>query len=869
MSQPNWKKPTEDLRRRVEIELHKRRSFAAAARTEGDTQRLLEELEVHRVQQSLQNEELRAAQLRLTESRDRYRELYDLAPVGHLTLTADGRVREANRTAAKMLNIAPGELLGCNLCSFMTEACADKLQLHLWDACERGNRQACDLFVVPRSHGNLHAQAEVPVRLHTLAVLDGSREKAECRVVIVDVSELHRAEQQRVALDAERHALLDTIPDAVISSDDRGQIESFNDAAERLFGYRPAEVLGQNVSLLMPSPYREEHHGHLRRYREQGQPRIIGRAGRELTGRKKDGTLFPLELGIGEWSADGKRRFTAIIRDLTERKGTEHQNAVLIKQLHHAQKLEAVGALATGVAHDFNNLLMGIMSCSDIALASLPSGSPARMYLGEIKNTSESGAAIVRRLLAFGSRREPETSVFELNKVIGNTVPMLERLLGESVRLDVDLAAQDSRVKSDPGQMEQVLINLAINARDAMPQGGPLRIVTRNPSASQNTTSAQVEVCIQDQGIGMSEATRRRIFEPFFTTRKNNGGTGLGLSTVRGIVQEAGGSILVDSTVNQGTTFIIRLPVAREPITRRLSYPKRQAPRRTGTVMLLEDEHAVRMGTRFYLERAGYRVLEASSGKEAIDCCENFPRPIQLLLTDVALPDISVQEVVRLVNALRPATPILYMSAYPAGWLRRHRRLGQDAHAIQKPFTSDELLSWIDVVLGAAEAGRDTEDLVAGEPAPPSVKASRPNEHQMSPNGEVRPRPPPTAEAPRGPTVLLVEDDPASRLAIRDYLSDLGYHVVTAQNPRRALELCQQTAQPISVLLTDYSLPMISGDALAAQILKMHPEVRVAYMSGHPDMCELKPAGPILTKPINLEMIAETVRGLKSRASDG
>ncbi len=353
--------------------------------------------------------------------------------------------------------------------------------------------------------------------------------------------------------------ILDGVLDAIITIDARGTVLSFNRTAERMFGYASAEVVGENVAMLMTQEHARNHDDYLDRYQRTGERKIIG-IGREVLARRKDGTTFDVDLGVTEHVEGGEWMYIGILRDITARKHLE-------EQLRQSQKLEAVGTLAAGVAHDFNNLLMGIRGCLKFASAKIETSSPAQVFLTEAAAAADRGANLTRQLLDFSRRTPSERERFPLNVVVAGADRLLERILDSEIELETQLDAERDDLFGDPGQIEQVIVNLVVNARDALESGGRIRVSTSNVDSAL-PPHRQVRPCIRlsvsDDGIGMDEATQNRIFEPFFTTKPPDRGTGLGLSTVYGIVEEHGGEIRVTSTLGEGTRFDIDLPVVED-----------------------------------------------------------------------------------------------------------------------------------------------------------------------------------------------------------------------------------------------------------------------------------------------------------------
>ena len=378
--------------------------------------------------------------------------------------------------------------------------------------------------------------------------------------LLEEVQQLRQTLAHLTQVESEHRSVVDHVVDGIVNIDAHGVIQAFNPAAEKIFGYAAAEVIGRNVKILMPEPYHSEHDGYVGDYLKTGHKKIIG-IGREVMGKRWDGTTFPMDLGVSEFRLGQRRMFTGIIRDITERKGLE-------AQLVQAQKMESVGQLAGGIAHDFNNQLGIILFDLDMVLDTVDIEAPQYQDLQKIRRVVLRSTDLVRKLLLF-SRQEPiELLPLQLSDHVVECTKMLDHLLGEGVKLAHDLEAVLWTVKADSATIDQMLVNLAVNARDAMPEGGTLFCQTRNievdtafiqrhPGAK---TGRYVQVIIKDSGVGMDAAVQARIFEPFFTTKEADKGTGLGLAMVYGIVQAHGGWIEVDSAPGAGCAFTIYLP---------------------------------------------------------------------------------------------------------------------------------------------------------------------------------------------------------------------------------------------------------------------------------------------------------------------
>jgi len=462
-----------------------------------------------------------------------------------------------------------------------------------------------------------------------------------------------------------------------------------NDAAVRHYGYSREEFLAMTLKDIRPP----EDVARLLAVDRSSPAR--GSAGL-WRHRKKDGTLIDVDVYTHDVDLGGRLCRLAVVRDVTEQRKLE-------EQLRHAQKMEGLGRLASAIAHDFNNLLSVILGYGEI-LTEATDLEPYRQELAEIRRAGEQAVLLVRQLLAFSRKQVLTPKVFDLNAIVADTENMLRRLLGKDIEL-MDLLDPDlGFVEADPGQIEQVIMNLAVNARDAMPAGGTLTIETRNVELELDTDGhadpagyrpgPHVMLLVSDTGVGMDAITKSRLFEPFFTTKEPGKGTGLGLSTSYGIVKQSGGSIRVYSEPGHGTTFKICLPRVSGPTAcevRHASGEHAAGLIGTETVLLVEDNDAIRFGTQLALERCGYSVLAAGSGQEALDLIRWNSKDVDVLLTDVLMPDISGPELAARIARFKPTIKQLFMSGYPEGVLAARGDLPENATILEKPFTAEAL----------------------------------------------------------------------------------------------------------------------------------------------------------------------------------
>jgi signal transduction histidine kinase len=409
-----------------------------------------------------------------------------------------------------------------------------------------------------------------------------------------------------------------------------------------------------------------------------------------------------LERRVRERTAELEEANQELQREISERERAE-------QQLLQAQKMEAIGRLAGGVAHDFNNLLTIISGYSAPLLEQMDGKAPLRGHVEQIATAADRAAMLTRQLLAFGRRQVLAPQILDLNTVVANMEKMLRRLIGEDIDLATLQDPQLGRVKADPGQIEQVILNLAVNARDAIPRGGKLTLETANVDLDNSyarehvavTPGPYVMLAVSDNGVGMDPPTLARIFEPFFTTKEVGKGTGLGLATVYGIVKQSGGNVYVYSEPRRGATFKIYLPRVEETFAGVEPNRHAAAPTTgTETVLLVEDEDTVRFLIRNILESKGYRVLEARRGTEALSLCERHTGPLHLLLTDLVMPEMDGRELAEQLGPRYPAMKVLYISGYTNGALVHHGMLPGDTAYLQKPFTPDTLAQKVREVLG-------------------------------------------------------------------------------------------------------------------------------------------------------------------------
>ncbi len=429
----------------------------------------------------------------------------------------------------------------------------------------------------------------------------------------------------------------------------------------------------------------------------------------EIPCLRKDGSILYVSIATTPVVIDGRKCNVGFFTDITEHKKTEEALKQTEEQLRQSQKMEAIGQLAGGIAHDFNNLLTIIKGYSQLSLLGFKEGDPLRGNLEEIKNAADRAAGLTYQLLAFSRRQILDHKVLDLNIVLRNLEKMLHRVIGEDIELMMHLPEGLGRVKTDPGQIEQIVVNLSVNAKDAMPDGGKLTIETANMVLDEEYARKHVAVApgrfvmlsVSDTGMGMTPEIKEKVFEPFFTTKKKGEGTGLGLSTVYGIVKQSGGNIWVYSELGKGTTIKIYLPFVEEPLDeiRKKEVVGEGLLRGSETIFVVEDEEVVRNLVIRILKELGYRVLEAAQGVDVFPVADEHEGPIHLLLTDVVMPKISGRELAERLASLRPGIKVLYMSGYTDNAIAHHGILDKGMNFIQKPFTVEGLARKVREVL--------------------------------------------------------------------------------------------------------------------------------------------------------------------------
>ena len=628
----------------------------------------------------------------------RYRRLFESAKDGILLLDGEtAEITDVNPYMVEMLGYHYHELLGKKLCDVSPFRETEKTQNFFRELQKEGYIRYENL--------SLQTKEKKPIDVEFVSNAYDVDGKKVIQCNIRDITGRKRAEEALGRSETKFYELFNDAPVGYFEYDNQGRITSVNRTGLEMLGYTLEEILGQPVWKFAVELDEARH-------------RILAKLagimpparGREQTYRRKDGTTFPalIEDRLLK-DSDGKIiGIRSTIQSIAERKQMEKEKALLEEQLRQSQKMEAMGRLAGGIAHDFNNLLTIIKGYSQLFLIDLKKGDPMEKGIEQIQKATQRAGDLIRQLLAFSRRQVMEMRVLDLNSLLRELDKMLRRVIGEDIVLVTLLTEDLGRVKADPGQLGQVLMNLVVNARDAMPSGGKLTIEMANVVLDEEYVRTHIEVppgryvvlSVSDTGVGMTPEVRDRIFEPFFTTKEKGKGTGLGLSTVYGIVKQSGGNILVYSEPGKGTTFKIYLPIVDEPLEEWAEMVvEGEIPRGKETILIVEDFEEVRQLARQVLERQGYQVLEAGDGNATLLVCEKYKGQIHLMMTDVVMPGMSGRELADRIKSSHPEMKVLYTSGYADDTIVHYGVSRDRVNYLQKPFTMEGLARKVREVL--------------------------------------------------------------------------------------------------------------------------------------------------------------------------
>jgi two-component system, cell cycle sensor histidine kinase and response regulator CckA len=622
--------------------------------------------------------------------------------------TTDGVITSWNPAAAELFGWSPDEVVGRHI-NFLIppERHYEEDRIHRSIAEGKG--------IAPYETERVHKNGRhVLVALSASPIRDAGGDIVGVAASYRDITSLKKAE-------AMFEGLLEGAPDAIVLVDEDGVIRLVNAQAEKLFGYTRAELLGHRIEVLVPERVRDLHPTHRAAYFGNPVTRPMG-ADLELTARRKDGSEFPVDIALSSITMDDEVLVSAAVRDISDRIRSAQEREKLEAQLRRS-RLESIGQLAGGIAHDFNNLLAGIMSYARLVQdgikdqmgAGKPDPATHQLLLedvGKILRATDRAAALTRQLLLFGRKDVTQEEIIDINGVVEEMEDMLRRTIGEHVTLITRLTKPLMSVSIDSSHLEQILMNLVVNARDAMPAGGRLLVETSETDLDEHYANAQsiepghfVTLSVSDTGSGMGSEVVSQAFEPFFSTKPKGEGSGLGLSTVYGIAIQANGHASIYSEPGIGTTVKIYLPaVETSADSRRPARIGPVGPVKGETILLVEDEEVVRQPAGRFLGNAGYRMLVAENAETALSLATNQAEKIDLLLTDVVMPGMTGKELAAKLLIDRPELKVIYISGYSEDVIVHQGAVERGVILVQKPFTAEGLLSKVRDVLDASQS---------------------------------------------------------------------------------------------------------------------------------------------------------------------
>jgi PAS domain S-box-containing protein len=637
-------------------------------------------------------------------------DLLETLPDAIVAVDQTGTIVQVNSQTQELFGYGRDELMGQKIEMLVPDRYRRQHQHHRKNFAEvpKTRRMGADLDLYGRRHNG--SEFPVEISLSPLStdkgtfVLSAIRDISDRKRMAEELrranEELHRKTAEQLGEYRARLAsIIDSSEDAILSKDLNGLITSWNRGAEHIYGYTHEEAVGKHMSLLTPGDRTDEIPEILRKI-ERGET-VEHHESVRVT---KDGRQLNVSISVSPLrdATDKVVGASVIARDITAQKRSEGQ-------LRQAQKMEAIGRLAGGVAHDFNNILGIINACTEFLRDRIDPAAEPSLYVENIKKASDRGRALTKQLLAFSRTSAIQPRVLDLNERLRDISKLLRPLLGDDVEILIVPKSASAVVEADPGQLDQIVVNLAVNARDAMPRGGKFILETGlvkldEDFAEQHQAMAAgkyILLTVSDTGTGMDETTRSRIFEPFFTTKGTGKGTGLGLATVYGIVKQSAGHILVYSEPGHGTTFKIYLPSAEHKIGigSGTEVETVRPKRRAATILLVEDDEIMRSLTRQLLQEHGYTVVEADDGKSALEWAESHPDPFDLLLTDVVMRRMSGPELVERLHPSRPDLKVVYMSGYTGELIAEREMVKRGITLLEKPFTRTALLNTIHATL--------------------------------------------------------------------------------------------------------------------------------------------------------------------------
>ncbi|MCG6970529.1 MAG: PAS domain S-box protein [Gammaproteobacteria bacterium] len=729
----------------------------------------------------------------LREGAQHFTALFEQSSFGVAKLDSQsGRFVKVNQRYCDMLGYSSAEMLAMD---FQSVTYAEDLQADLDNMTKLRNGEISTYKTEKRY---IHKNGSIVWgNLSALPLWQPGKTPDFHLAIVEDITERKQTEAKLQHQKQEQQQILNNMVDAVISIDEKGKILSFNHSAESMFGYSTAQVIGQNVKMLMPTHYSTHHDTYLSRYATTNEARIIG-SGREVSGMRKNGESFPIRLSVAELprKANGVRHYIGTCHDLTTEKLKE-------EQLRRSQKMDALGKLTGGIAHDYNNMLGVILGYSKLLQDGLKNDPKLSKYINEIHHASERGTKLSRKLLAFSRDKQPEADVTDVNAILLSEQDLLQKTLTPRITLELDLEDELWPVKMDSGDLEDAILNLSINAMHAMASSGKLTIRTRNKTFNEQElrhtklpAGDYVVLTVSDTGCGMTEDTLDKIFDPFFTTKKSEG-IGLGLSMIYGFVQRCRGDIAVESAVGQGSQFELYFPrhthaPSAEPKTRPFDNLDFHG---SETLLVVDDERAMVDLANEILSSRGYRVLTASDSESALKILSK--EPVDLVLSDIIMPGMDGYQLAVKIRKQTPNLKIQLMSGYTENRQQDESVNGLHQRLLVKPFTAQTLLKRVRELLDA----------------------------------------PPLVQPMRKPTVMIMDDDENIRTLFAINLKKLGYNTVSASSGEKAVTLYRQSLQsdhPIDVCILDLTIPGgMDGQQTAQQLLAIDAHAKLIVSSGN------------------------------------
>jgi PAS domain S-box-containing protein len=697
---PSTSTDAAELRRRAEARLSEKQrsqgSEVGGQRTADNTQRLVQELQIHQIELEMQNEELQKARVEAEAVLDQYTDLYDFAPAGYFTLNRDGAIRRVNLTGAGLLSVERAQLVNRRFGLFVSDDSRPAFNAFLKKVFESQAKETCEATLLKEGNEPLCAHLEATA----------SEDGRECRIAAVDITARKRAEEAIRDSEARYRAVMEQSADGIYLIDvETKHILEANLAFAQMLGCTAEEIRGLSVYDFVAAKQEV--------IDQRFQERVNGKgpSSYERQYRKKDGSLVEVWVSLSPISYGGRKVMCALVRDLTEKKALE-------VHLLRAQRMESIGLLAGGIAHDLNNLLTPILINAELLSPALSEPTSQKM-LSSIASNAQRGADIVKQILAFARGMEGEYLFISPRYLLKETERFVKETFPKTIAIHAEIPPDLWPLSGDATQLHQVLMNLCLNAKDAMEKGGTLSLSAENSSVDETYAKMHPEAkvgsyvvfSVEDTGCGILPSHLEKIFDPFFTTKERGQGTGLGLSTAHGIVKGHGGFLNVYSELGRGTKFHVYLPAS--PSAEMAKVEKERAPLPSGhgeLILVVEDEASIREITQIALETLGYRVMAAADGAEAVSLYAQHPGEIQVVITDMAMPIMDGPTTIRALQKMDPAVKVIATSGMDA-----ERMLAEASRAavkafLQKPFTADRLLRTVAEVLKGGGRGPGVGD---------------------------------------------------------------------------------------------------------------------------------------------------------------